>query len=506
VRRSLLLLVAVALVAAAVIPLSTSGGGDLVANVAAGRRAATKPGLRWRSCGGGYQCSKLAVPVDYRSPAGQTVELALTRRRARDRAHRIGSLVINYGGPGDPAAETLKLAGSSIPASVRDRFDLVAFDPRGTGASDPVDCIDDATADRYFAEDPTPDSPADLARFYAGTNSSVDLAKACVEKFGTWLAEIGTRNVARDMDRLRAALGDRKLTFLGYSYGTVLGAVYAQMFPTRVRAMILDSAVDLSSTPQEDELGNARGFESALDAFLADCASHSSCAFHSGGDPKGALNRLRGRFELGLKLQTADGRRAGEGAFYLAMIAALYDKRQGWPTLARALHNAGQGDGTFLQLLADSYTGRAANGVYDNVQEAIGPIRCADRRDARMTFDDYRATFEQYAEEFPFFGPLLAGSPIGCDARLPAVAPGEDLGDVRVTGAPPILIVGTTNDPATPYAGAQDLNRRIAGSRLLTFDSTEHGSYAKGIPCIDRAVDRYLLTLKLPAKGTRCRS
>jgi pimeloyl-ACP methyl ester carboxylesterase len=308
------------------------------------------------------------------------------------------------------------------------------------------------------------------------------------------------------MDRLRAALGDAKLTYLGYSYGTVIGAVYAQMFPRNIRAMVLDSAVDLSSTPQQEELGNAQGFEAALDSFLADCASRTACAFHSGGDPKAALTRLRDRFEGGLQLPTADGRKAGQAAFYLAMIAALYDKQQGWPALARALHNAAGGDGTILQLLADSYTGRSANGVYDNVQEAIEPIRCADRRDARVSFDDYRQTFEQYSAQFPFFGPLLAASPIGCDPRLPPVAPGEDVGDVRVTQAPPILIVGTTRDPATPYAGALDLNQRIAGSRLLTFESTEHGSYGKGITCIDDNVDRYLLTRKLPPKGRRCSS
>ena len=508
-RRSLLLLVAAALVAAAIaIPLSRARGSDLVAATATGRRA-SKPnasGLPWKSCGGGYQCTTVTVPVDYRSPSGPSVDLAVERLPAPDRAHRIGSLVINYGGPGDPGTETLKLAGKSIPKSVRDRFDLVSFDPRGTGASRPIDCIDDATSDRLFAEDPTPDTPADLPRFYAGTNSSVDVMKACIDRFGTWLAEVGTRNVARDMDRLRSALGDSKLTYLGYSYGTVLGAVYAQMFPDRVRAMVLDSAVDLSSTPEEEELGNAQGFEDALDAFLADCAAHSSCAFHSGGDPHTALSRLQARFEGGLQLPTADGRKAGQGAFYLALVAALYDKQEGWPTLARALHNAQQGDGTLLQLLADTYTGRDSNGKYDNVQEAITPIRCVDRRDAKVSFEEYRTTFQQYSTQYPFLGAFVAASPIGCDPRLPVAAPGEDVGDVHVTQAPPILIVGTTHDPATPYEGAVDLRTRLARSRLLTFDSTEHGSYAKGIPCIDNAVNRYLLTLKLPPRGTRCKS
>jgi pimeloyl-ACP methyl ester carboxylesterase len=485
--------------------LPAVNGGD---RAAAPPAAPTSPGastLAWKKCGGDIQCAALRVPVDYRTPSGQTVDIAVARLPATDPSRRIGSLVVNYGGPGDPGTQTLRAAAKTVPAPVRARFDIVSFDPRGTGASKPIDCIDDATADRLYAEDPTPDTPDDLARFYAGTNSSIDLVKACIDKYGTWLAEVGTRNVARDLERLRIALGDQRLTYLGYSYGTVIGAVYAQMYPRRVRAMVLDSAVDLSDTPQQEELGNAQGFEQALDAFLADCAARTSCRFQSDGDPKAALTHLRDRFENGLRLPTGDGRRAGESTFYLALITALYDKKEGWPALAAGLAAAEQNDGTILQLIADTYTGRDAKGHYDNIQEAIGPIRCADRDDVKESFDSYRTTFEQYAAEFPFLGRLVAGSPIGCDPRLPAVAPGEQVGDVRVTDAPPILIVGTTNDPATPYAGAVDLQQRISRSRLLTFDSTEHGSYAKGIPCIDRNVDRYLLTLKLPPTGTRCK-
>jgi pimeloyl-ACP methyl ester carboxylesterase len=510
VRRSSLLVAPTSILVAilVLVALTVAGAVPPATGLGPGAHPAKPSGgsLHWTACHGGLACATLPVPVDYRNPGGASVDLAVARLRARRPKLRIGSLVVNYGGPGDPGTQTLRLAGTSIPAAVRDRFDIVSFDPRGTGASRPIDCVDDATADRLFAEDPTPDSAADLQRFYAGTNSSVDVVKACVDRLGAWLADVGTRDVARDLEALRVALGDAKLTYLGYSYGTVLGAVYAQMYPDRVRAMVLDSAVDLSSTPQQEQLANAQGFETALDTFLADCAARTACAFHSGGDPKAALGRLRDRFEAGLSLRTGDGRQAGAGAFYLALIAALYDKQQGWPALAAGLRSAEQGDGSLLQLIADTYTGRDSSGVYDNVQEAIGPIRCVDRRDPKVSFEEYRATFEQYSSRFPFLGPVVASSPLGCDPRLPPAAPGAAVGDVRVTRAPPILVVGTTNDPATPYAGAVDLQRRIARSRLLTFDSTEHGSYAKGIPCIDRAVDRYLVTLKLPPKGTRCRS
>ena len=305
--------------------------------------AAARGTLAWSGCGGGVECATLAVPVDYRDPSGPGLDVALARIPARDPGHRIGSLVVNYGGPGDPGTQTLRLAGSSVPAAVRDRFDLVSFDPRGTGASKPIDCVDDATADRLFAEDPTPDTPADLPGFYAGTNSSVDVTAVCIQKYGMWLAQVGTRNVARDLERIRAALGDKRLTFLGYSYGTVLGAVYAELYPRHVRAMVLDSAVDLSNTAQNEELGNAEGFEAALDSFLADCAANDGCAFNSRGDPKAALERLRDQFEGGLTLRTSDGRRAGQAAFYLAMIAALYDEQNGWPALASALRSAAAG-------------------------------------------------------------------------------------------------------------------------------------------------------------------
>jgi hypothetical protein len=214
---------------------------------------------------------------------------------------------------------------------------------------------------------------------------------------------------------------------------------------------------------------------------------------------------LQNRFETGITVPAGEGRRAGAESFYLALIVALYDKASGWPALAVGLENASKGDGTVLQILADTFLGRDGAGHYNSLQESIGIIRCADVRSPMPSFPDYRATFDEFVRDYPFLGALVSSTPTGCDPRLPQPNVDATLGDVRASGVKPVLIVGTTNDPATPYDGALDLQKRIARSRVLTFDSTEHGAYGRGVPCVDDAVDRYLLTTHLPRAGTRCR-
>ncbi len=484
-----------------VVAVATPG----IAPTATAATVSPAPSIHWRNCGGGFQCGTITVPVDWNQPGGAQLNLAVARHPAEIPSQRLGSLVVNFGGPGDPGAESLRQGVTDVPAVIRRRFDLVSFDPRGTGMSRPIACVDDATYDRALDQDPTPDTPQDLVSFYAGTNGPVDLVQACISRQGQWLAEVGTRNTARDMEQLRVELGDSKLTFLGYSYGTALGAVYAQMYPNRVRAIVLDGAVNLSSSGQTELHDNAVGFEQALDAFLADCAARTSCAYHHGGDPRSALLALQQRFEAGLTVPVPDGRQAGATLFYLALAGGLYDRASGWPLLAHALDDAEHGGGGGLAELSDPLTGRQPNGRYNDLQEALSAIRCDDRHDPLVSFDAYRATYQQYSQEFPLFGAFLASSPLGCDPRLPAPPASEQIGDLRVTAAPPILIVGTTGDPATPYSGALDLQQRIRGSRLLTLVSTEHAGYGKGIPCVDTNVDRYLISGTLPPVGTRCK-
>jgi len=466
----------------------------------------------WHSCGKHVQCATLTVPVDYAHPDGEQVKLAVSRVRATDRAHRVGSLVLNFGGPGDAGSETLRSFAPGVPSAVRARYDLVSFDPRGTGKSRPVECVNDADADRLNAVDPTPDADSELPSFYDGSHEPVDLVAQCIARNGQWLAHVGSRNVARDMDRLRAALGDDTLSYVGFSYGTVIGAVYAQMFPDRVGPMVLDSPVDLSASALQELRGNSDGFEQALDDVLADCAARDTCEFHHEDDPGAALADLERRFERGLVLPTSDldsgkrtARKAGVAAFYTAIISALYDKQYGWTALARALRDAERGDGSWLLYLADSYNGRRADGSYDNIDEVIGVILCDDRDDPIPSLEEFTDEYHRDVAKYPLLGRYLGSTVLGCDPRLPRPPAGEALGDVRVNGTAPILVIGTTRDPATPYAGAEDLTSRLAGSRLLTFDSTEHTAYTKN-RCIDAAVDRYLLRGTMPAEGTHCRS
>jgi pimeloyl-ACP methyl ester carboxylesterase len=284
------------------------------------------------------------------------------------------------------------------------------------------------------------------------------------------------------------------------------------MFPDRVGRLVLDSPVDLSADALEELRGNAQGFEQALGDFLADCAANRRCSFRSNGNPTAALTTLQQRFEQGLELPTRNPssgakskRTAGVAAFYTALISALYDRQYGWPELADALNDARKGDGTYLLALADLYNGRRDNGTYDNIDQVIGVILCDDRDDPVPPFDEYKAEYDREVTEYPFLGSLVASTPLGCDPRLPRPPASEQVGDVRVNGTAPILVVGTTRDPATPFSGAQDLVIRLGGSRLLTFDSTEHTAYTKN-KCIDRAVDTYLLRGTLPAMNTVCKA
>ncbi len=254
------------------------------------------------------------MPVDYTQPDGEQVKLAVSRRPASDPSRRLGSLVMNFGGPGDAGSTTLADFVDAVPAEIRARYDLVSFDPRGVGKSKPVVCTDGPTTDALDAEDPTPNSDADLPDFYAQRSDVVDFVAQCIDKNGAWLGQLGSRNVARDVDRLRAALGDDRLTYLGYSYGTVIGAVYAQMFPDRVGRMVLDAPVDLSADALSELRGNAQGFENALDRRSSPTApATTSCPFHSSGDPTAAFRDLQAQLRAG-RHAVDDHARAGSGA------------------------------------------------------------------------------------------------------------------------------------------------------------------------------------------------
>jgi len=473
------------------------------------------PALVWTDCGGGFQCGTLTVPTDWTGSVperaaggspGDTVPLALIRHPAESPADRIGSLVVNYGGPGESGVDYLRATWSRLPAVVRARFDVVSFDPRGTGASRPVDCVDDAFLDLGNAVAPVPTTAAqlDLVHRY-----NEQFAAGCVQRMGAYATELGTRNVARDLEAIRIALGEPKLDYLGYSYGTIVGATYAQMFPSTIRTMVLDGPPDYWLRARDYAYQQARGFMNALSGFL-DWCDQSHCSLASGGSSRDLLQQLIARVnEAPLPATYTVNGVTREGTLTpslleSAVLSMLYDRSRGWPILANSLARAVQGgSGAALLQLADQYLRRNPDGTWQPVVEANAVISCVDRPakkvpGAAAELADV-AAFE--AELPPWGGAWGTAVCVG----MPKPAKGDVLGDVTVRGTPPILVIGTTGDPATPYAGAQSMVARIAGSQLLTFDSIEHTAYGRAIStCIDDAVDTYLVSGVLPAVGAHC--
>jgi len=462
----------------------------------------------WSDCGDGFQCATLTVPVDWSRPAGETMGIAMTHLPATDPAQRIGSLVVNYGGPGQGGVDYVRQTYGSLPAAVRARFDIVTFDPRGTGASRPIDCVDDAVLDQAGELPAFVESEAALA---AQQQWSAAFAQGCAQRMGAYAGHVGTRNVARDVEAIRLALGERKLDFLGYSYGAILGQAYAQMYPANVRAMVLDGPPDYSLSIRDYNYQQAKGFADALSAFLSWC-EQTQCSLASVGSPRDVVNALveRTKAETIPADYVANGvTRAGTlngNTLQTGVLSLLYDQRRGWPLLADALRSAATDNwGGPLLAYADSYLGRGPDGHYSSATvEANAVINCVDRPAAKQQPTTARvladvAVFQQQLP--PWGGSWAIPSCVG----MPKPAKGDKLGKLRVTGAPPILVIGNTGDPATPYAGAQATVTRIPGSVLLTVDSTEHTAYGSGRSgCVDDLVDRYLVDGALPATGTHC--
>ncbi|HEX5094984.1 MAG TPA: alpha/beta hydrolase, partial [Acidimicrobiia bacterium] len=337
--------------------------------------AAPKGTLRWRPCGGSFECSTMRVPLDYANPTGAQVDIAVIRLPAQDDSRRIGSLVVNPGGPGGSGVDFVASQADSLPAELRDRFDIVGFDPRGTGQSDPVNCKADMNT--YYRLDFSPDDDAERAALVSGIEAFVD---ACSRNEGSRLPFLSSESTVRDIDELRAALGDNKLTFLGYSYGSYLGAKYAATYPDHVRALVLDGAVDPSLDSKQQQVEQAAGFEGVLNGFLKWCAKNSSCDFHRDGKPAPALDRLLARVDReGVAVpDTRPARTLSPIEFDLGIASALYEGRGGFSFLASALDAADRGDGRTMADLADSYTERHRDGSYGNIEQAFLATGCAD--------------------------------------------------------------------------------------------------------------------------------
>jgi pimeloyl-ACP methyl ester carboxylesterase len=482
-------------------PATTTSGPTPTRAAATPTRSAAVPAgggrlSSWHGCGDGFQCATLTVPVDPKKPALGTVGLAVTRHKATG-SHRIGSLLTNPGGPGASAVDWLKGAWDNFPSEIRRRFDIVAFDPRGVGHTTPVRCLSTSGLDAYFHVDPSPDSAAERSELLRA-NQQFDAG--CQKRSAGVLPHVDTVTVAQDLDRLRQALGDSKLTYVGYSYGTAIGASYLDQFPTRVRAMVLDGALDPAMTWDGFLRGQSAGFDGALKAFLADCEKND-CEFRDEvtGDLAKAFDELAARVDAH-PLPGSGSRVVGPGEFTLGVGYGLYSKRSGWPLIAQALARAEHGDGSLLLDMNDWYLDRSSNG-YGNLTEANFAVNCIDRPWPR-TQQPYYDLAAEVSRTSPRFGPMIALSGLGCIA-WPTPATGRPH-PVKAPGSPAVVVIGGTRDPATPYAWSQNLASQLSRGVLLTHVGDGHTVYRVGAPnCILRPVDDYLLTLRVPLPS-RC--
>lgn len=454
--------------------------------------------LKWANCGDGFQCTRVTVPLDYAKPNGRTIKLSVNRLGAGSRGDRKGSLLLNPGGPGGSGLEYARAASSVVSAAVRERFDIVGFDPRGVGKSTPIDCLNDEETDEFAAADGSPDTRAEEARL---VRLSREFAQRCAERSGELLAHVGTRDAARDLDVLRAVLGDKHLNLIGKSYGSYLGATYAELFPERVGALVLDGALDPASTPEEVARGQAIGFEVALKAFVDDCRRRLRCPLpRSRGAALDEVQRLLKAIDR-RPLPGDDERRVTEGLAIIGVAVALYDEGA-WSLLRTALREAQRGDGGTLLMLADYYFERDERGRYvNNANDAIYAVNCLDRP-VEGDLPDLRRLATEFTKVAPRFGAYLAWGSLPC-AYWPHPAQGTPH-KITAPGAAPILVVGTLRDPATPWVWAKSLAAQLESGVLLTWDGDGHTAYRHGSKCIDRIVDAYLIRGKVPRDGTRC--
>jgi pimeloyl-ACP methyl ester carboxylesterase len=454
--------------------------------------------LKWRDCYGNYQCSSLLVPIDYADLSGGAFSLALLRYQALDQDRRIGSLVVNPGGPGSSGVDYAYSAEYIVSPEILERFDIVGFDPRGVGESAAIKCLNDAETDASFAADPKPDDEAEFALFISDAR---DYFAKCSENT-EHLTNYSTLNSARDLEILRSALGDEQLNFLGKSYGTYLGTLYAELFPESVGRFVLDGAVDPNSNNREAVLGQAIGFESALNAFISNCLNSSSCALT--GDLQSARNQVIDLLTNTAitPLESKSGREVTEGLVLLGIASALYDSESGWPVLRDAFKEATLGSGTSFLTLADQYAGRQENGKYlSNENDALQVISCLDQNELE-TVSTFKKGVAEFAKRAPIFGPYLAYAGLAC-RYFPNLSSVEQI-EIKNLKTKPILIVGTTRDPATPYKWAQSLAKIFEGSILITLDGDGHAGHGRGSTCVDSAVDRYLLTGAMPKSELFC--
>ncbi len=445
-----------------------------------------------------FECGRAEVPIDHDEPDGATLPLFLVRAQLAGQTDRIGSLLVNPGGPGGSGADAALGLALSMPEDVLRRFDLVGFDPRGVGLSTPVECIPAELKDRSIAAEPRPTTQQQLDEVLALTDEA---AEACAEEYGDALGTFNTVDTARDMDLLRESLGDDQLTYLGYSYGTTLGSTYAELFPENVRALVLDAAVDPDADERADAEASAAGLEAGFDAFAANCTSLvSGCPL--GPEPRRFLEDLLAQAAGSPIPSSREGetRTATRGVIMTAVLSAMYDPGS-WPQLSQSLAAARNGDAQGLFTLADSYSGRLPDGTYTNLFDANIAINCADTpEDEAYSEEEVLQLAQDWSTRYPLFGAGSATSLYTCSVWE---APRTPLPERDAEGSAPIVVVGNTGDPVTPLPGAEDMAADLDSGVLVVWQGQGHTAYPK-TPCITDAVNAYLIDQTVPQEGLTC--
>ncbi|MCF4119552.1 alpha/beta hydrolase [Antribacter sp. KLBMP9083] len=450
--------------------------------------------LEWVDCGGGFQCTTASAPLSWHDAAAGSIELAL--KKAPASGQKVGSLLINPGGPGGSGISLVE--SGSFGQALRNSFDIVGFDPRGVGQSSPVTCFADEDKDEFLSKD-YPYTDEGLAE---RAQSIREWGAACAQNTGALLGNVDTQSAARDMDMLRAALGDDKLNYLGYSYGTQLGYTYAGLFPDRVGRLVLDGALDPNLTSDQVAAEQAVGFENALRAYVQDCQAGADCPL--GGDVETGLKQIRAMVEDAADnpIPTSGDRDVTQKLAFYGVAVTMYDEAS-WGVLTQALEEVFyEGAGDTLLYLADVYNERNSDGTFrSNSEEAFRAVNCADGR-AEDDPEKMKALAAEIEAAAPTLGKSFGYSGIECtDWPFP---PAEQEFDITAAGADPIVVIGTTNDPATPYKWAQALASTLESGVLVTYQGEGHTAYGRSNNCISRAVEDYLVHGTVPQDGLTC--
>jgi len=473
---------------------TSAAAGDVPADVAPFYQQV----VSWTKCGE-FDCAKVKAPLDWDKPTAGSIDLSLKRFAAKKQDLRLGSLLINPGGPGASGTDLVDHAATAFGAPVRDVYDLVGFDPRGVGASSAVACGPDKQVDAYLTADDPLTNQAQLDAARAKTRA---FGKQCQANTGPLLAHVDTVSAAKDMDLMRGVLGDKKLNYVGFSYGTFLGATYAGLFPKNVGRVVLDGAIDPALDNDTLAKEQAAGFEQALRSYVADCEAGPKCPLTGGvGGGLAQISRLMKQAEAS-PLPTANGERVNSTLAFLGVAVTLYDQAS-WPYLTLALTGAiRNNDATTLLQLANFYLDRNDNGTYtSNSNLAFLAINCLDYPVVSRNIGELNTFAAKVRKDAPTFGDQFVYS-AGCEAWpiLSTVVRGP----IHAPGSAPILVVGTTGDPATPYKWAVSLAGQLDSGHLLTYVGQGHTAYTRSNSCVDNAVNAFLVSGTVPADGKRC--